>query len=90
MTPNVTVSFGGLSAEARLPGWTTPFVVRLADRFLIEAANLPGPALRVVKSEAGVAVVDEAGDAFAREYGSHDAPAAPRLGAVAQRLRSGA
>lgn len=89
MTPNVTVSFGGFSAEARLPGWTTPFIVRLADRFLIEAANLPGPALRVVKSEAGVAVVDEAEDAFAREYGSSETPAAPRLGAVARRLRSG-
>lgn len=89
MRPNVTVSFGGLSAEARLPGWTTPFVVRLADRFLVEAANLPGPALRVVKSAAGLAVVDEAADAFAREYGSSETPAAPRLGPVAQRLRSG-
>ncbi len=90
MKPLVTVAFGGLSADARLPGWTTPFVVRLADRFRVEAANSEGPALRVVRGSRHVAVVDTGADAFAREFGSLDRPAAPRLAQAAARLRSGA
>ncbi|MGU9979230.1 hypothetical protein ACJ4V0_04220 [Phreatobacter sp. HK31-P] len=88
MKPLVTVAFGGLSADARLPGWTAPFLVRLADRFMLEAAN-GGPPLRLVRSDRGVAVVDEAPDAFAREFGALDRPAAPRLGPAADRLRAG-
>ncbi|MCA0316756.1 MAG: hypothetical protein LCH88_01685 [Proteobacteria bacterium] len=89
MKPLVTVAFGGLSADARLPGWTMPFIVRLADRFRVEAANGGGPALRVVRGDRQVAVVDTGADAFAREFGSLDRPATPRLGPAAARLRSG-
>ncbi len=90
MKPLVTVAFGGLSADARLPGWTMPFVVRLADRFRVEAANSEGPALRVVRGSGQVVVVDTGADAFAREFGALDRPAAPRLAQAAARLRSGA
>ena len=88
MKPLVTVAYGGLSAGARLPGWTASFLVRLADRFVVAADN-GGPPLRLVCSDAGVAVVDEAPDAFAREFGTLDRPAAPRLGPAADRLRAG-
>lgn len=89
MKPLVTVAFGGLSADARLPGWTAPFLVRLADRFMLQAAN-GGPPLRLVADEARVAVVDAGEGAFAREFGALGRPADPRLGAAAARLRSGA
>lgn len=88
MTPRVTVAFGGLSADARLPGWTAPFLVRIADRFLVEAAN-GGPPLRLVPGERGLAVVDAAPGAFAREFGALDRVAAPRLGPAADRFRAG-
>jgi hypothetical protein len=88
--PLVTVAFGGLSADARLPGWTMPFIVRTADRFILQAANAGGPPLTVVRGSRGVAVVDAGKGAFAREFGSLDRPAAPRLGPAAARLRSGA
>lgn len=88
MKPLVTVAYGGLSAGARLPGWTAPFLVRLADRFVVAADN-GGPPLSLVGSDAGLAVVDEAPDAFAREFGTLDRPAAPRLGPAADRLRAG-
>jgi hypothetical protein len=86
--PLVTVAFGGLSAHARLPGWTAPFLVRLADSFLLEAAN-GGPPLRVVRHDHAVAVVDDTADAFAREFGALERTAAPRLGPAADRLRAG-
>lgn len=88
MKPLVTVAFGGLSAGARLPGWTTPFLVRLADRFVVAADN-GGPPLRLLRHDHGVAVVDVAPDAFAREFGALERPAAPRLGPAADRLRAG-
>jgi len=86
--PLVTVAFGGLSAGARLPGWTAPFLVRLADRFVVAADN-GGPPLRLLRHDHGVAVADAAPDAFAREFGTLDHPAAPRLGPAADRLRAG-
>ena len=49
MKPLVTVAYGGLSAGARLPGWTASFLVRLADRFVVAADN-GGPPLRLVGS----------------------------------------
>lgn len=88
MKPLVTVAYGGLSADARLPGWTMPFLVRLADRFVVAAAN-GGVPLRLVHDRGGLALVDDSPDAFAREYGSPDRPAAPRLGPVAAALRVG-
>jgi hypothetical protein len=88
--PLVTVAFGGLSADARLPGWTMPFIVRTADRFILQAANAGGPPLKVVLGGRGASVVDAAADAFAREFGTLDRPASPRLGPAAARLRSGA
>ncbi|WP_439573052.1 hypothetical protein [Phreatobacter sp.] len=88
MTPLVTVAFGGLSAEARLPGWTLPFVVRLADRFVLTAAN-GGLPLRLVHDRGSVTVVDEAPGAFAREYGAVDRPAMPRLGPAVAAFRAG-
>lgn len=88
MKPLVTVEFGGLSADARLPGWTAPFLVRLADRLAAEAANA-GPPLAIVSGEGGLAVVDASADAFAREYGGIGRPADPRLAPAAARLRSG-
>lgn len=88
MKPLVTVAYGGLSAGARLPGWTAPFLVRLADRFVVAADN-GGPPLSLVGSDSGLAVVDEAPDTFAREFGTLDRPAAPRLGPAADRLRAG-
>lgn len=89
MKPLVTVAFGRLSADARLPGWTAPFVVRLADRFILEAANAGGPPLSLIRNHRQVAVADASPDAFAREFGSLDRPASPRLGPVAARLRAG-
>lgn len=88
MKPLVTVAFGGLSADARLPGWTMPFLVRLADRFMLQAAN-GGPPLRLIRNHREIVVADEAPGAFAREYGSLDRPAAPRLGPAAAALRAG-
>ncbi|MCZ8314351.1 hypothetical protein [Phreatobacter sp.] len=89
MKPLVTVAYGGLSGIGRLPRWTTPFLVRLADRFLIAAAN-EGPPLRLVtRADGGLALVDPATDAFAREYGATGRPATPRLGPAADRIRGG-
>lgn len=89
MKPSVTVAYGGLSADARLPGWTTPFLVRLADRFRTEAAN-GGPPVRLVRRDGGgLALVDASDDAFAREFGTQGRPAAPRLGPAADRVRAG-
>lgn len=88
MKPLVTVAYGGLSAEARLPAWTTPFLVRLADRFIVEAANGGAP-LGLVQAQGAVLVVEEAPGAFAREYGSPDRPAAPRLAPVIAAVRAG-
>ncbi len=89
MKPIVTVAYGGLSATRPAPGWTRPFLVRLADRFLIAAAN-DGPPLRLVTTaDGGLALVDPAADAFAREYGAVGRPATPRLGPAADRVRGG-
>jgi hypothetical protein len=88
--PLVTVAYGGLSADARLPGWTMPFIVRLADRFVVQAANAGGPPLKVVHGGRTLSVVDAEEGAFAREFGGLDRPAVPRLGPTAARLRSGA
>lgn len=88
MKPLVTVAFGGLGAEARLPGWTMPFLVRLADRFVLQAAN-GDTALRLVHGRGTVLVVDEAPDAFAREYGALDRPARPRLAPAVAAIRAG-
>ncbi len=90
MKPLVTVAFGGLSADASLPGWTAPFIVRIADRFRVEAANAGGPPLKIVRGGRGLSVVDTGADAFAREFGTLERPATPRLGPAAARLRSGA
>ena len=58
MKPIVTVAYGGLSGLGRLPRWTTPFLVRLADRFQLSAAN-EGPPLRLVtRADGGLALVD--------------------------------
>jgi hypothetical protein len=53
--PLVTVAFGGRSAKDPLPGWTMPFLVRTADRFVLEAAN-GGPSLRLVRGDRNAAV----------------------------------
>jgi len=89
MKPIVTVAYGGLSGMGRLPRWTAPFLVRLADRFQLAAAN-EGPPLRLVsRADGGLALIDPAVDAFDREFGALDRPAAPRLGPVADRIRGG-
>lgn len=88
MKPLVTVAYGGLSAEARLPAWTTPFLVRLAERVRLEAAN-GGVPLSLVHDRGAVVLVDEDPGAFAREHGAAERPAAPRLGPAIAALRAG-
>lgn len=89
MKPSVTLAYGGLSADARLPGWTAPFLVRLAERFRSAAAQ-GGPPVRLVRRDGGgLALVDAGDDAFGREFGTPERPAAPRLGPAADRLRAG-
>ena len=60
---------------------------QLAARGPYRAAIPADIANATVEIDAGLQA--EAEDAFAREYGTSEAPAAPRLGAVARRLRSG-
>jgi hypothetical protein len=88
MKPSVTLAYGGLSADARLPGWTAPFLVRLAERFRSAAAQ-GGPPVRLVRRDGGgLALVDAGDDPFGREFGTLERPAAPRLGPAADRLRA--
>ncbi|MEI8144254.1 MAG: hypothetical protein WCH83_02205 [Alphaproteobacteria bacterium] len=81
MKPSATVVFGGLSAEAKLPGWTLPLVVQLAQSVVREAANgeAGDPALSVVPGTHEARVVDARPDAFSAEFGSSTDPASPRL-----------
>ena len=90
MTPIVTVSYGGLSATARVPRWTHPFLVRIAERIAAAAsANDPAPGLRVVETATSVRVVDEAPGAFGREFGTLATGAKPRLGPAVRLVRAG-
>ncbi|QCI66543.1 hypothetical protein [Phreatobacter stygius] len=52
MTASTTIVFGrsGAHAGSRLPGWTLPFLVRLAGTISPEAAN-GGPVLSVVAGD---------------------------------------
>jgi hypothetical protein len=91
VTPLITVSYGGLSAEARIARWTHPFLVRVAERIVAAAAaNDASPGLRVVEAGEVVRVVDEAPGAFGREFGSLGRLARPRLGPAAALVRAGA
>lgn len=89
-SPAVTVTFGGLSAslDRKLPGWTTPFVVRLAETIAVDAANAGADPVLVVRDGEAL-VVDRAPDAFAREFGSLEAPARPALLPALARARAG-
>ena len=78
MKPSATVVFGGLSAEAKLPGWTLPLVVQLAQSVSRDAAN-SDPAVSVVAGTHEARVVDARPDAFSAEFGSSTDPASPRL-----------
>ncbi|QCK86631.1 hypothetical protein E8L99_13120 [Phreatobacter aquaticus] len=90
MTPIVTVSYGGLSAATRVPSWTHPFLVRIAERIVTAAsANDPAPGLRVVETDTSVRVVDEAPGAFGREFGTLNREAKPRLGPAVRLVRAG-
>jgi hypothetical protein len=89
MKPAVTTAFGGLSAAARLPGWTAPALGRLAERFRSAAAH-GGPPVRLVRHDDGrLALVDAGDDAFGREFGTLERPATPLLGPAADSVRSG-
>lgn len=90
MTPIVTVTYGSLSAEGRVPRWTHPFLVRIAERIVAAAAaNDPAPGLRVVDTGTEVRVVDEAPDAFGREFGTLANDPKPRLGPAVRLVRAG-
>jgi hypothetical protein len=87
--PVVSVTYGGLSAAGLAARRIRPVLVRLADRFQL-ALGEDGPPLRLVtRTDGGLALVDPAQDAFAREYGAVGRPAAPRLGPAADRIRGG-
>ncbi len=89
MKPLITVTYGGLSAAGLGARRVRPVLIRLADRVQL-ALGADGPPLRLVtRADGGLALVDPAQDAFAREYGAPGRPARPRLGPAADRIRGG-
>ncbi len=83
MIPAVTVLYGSLddAAKARLPGWTLPFLVATGTDMQRQAAE-QGVTLELVSEEGVVTLTDSAPDAFAREFGTLDAPPQPVLTAL--------
>lgn len=90
MKPFVTIAYGrvALDAEARLPAWTTPFVVRVAEDIRAEADN-DGVALTVHQGGDGATLTDASPDGFAREFGTLEEPAAPVLQPILARYGGG-